>query len=397
MKKFIALLLVVLVAFAAVITWLGYQPMPIAQEQEQTPAYDGEQAAPAVSYKGLDYKAIFALHGEDETVATMGQREIQWRELFYWLYVQASQVDGLFAQMATYYGQEADWSAQASEDMNYSQLVWKNAGYKLLQVNSIEAFAEENGIELTEDDKAAIQAQLENDMQTMLGETVSDEVFNEYLTQAHMTRDMYDRLSAVDYLLNRGFSNMYGENCENVDEAEAEAWLAEKGYLCANHILYLTVDPTTNEPLDEATVAEKRQQAEALAQELAAIEDKEELVERFRALKEEKCEDSGKVQFPDGYTFTSGTMVPAFEDAVISLEDYGVSGVVESSYGFHVILRLPLDADGLVLVSGSQVAPARRIYASELYNEKVNSYIDEHSLQYAEGFEQVFLGDYVVK
>ena len=414
MKKFFVLLLVLCLAFAGVVTYISYSPMPIADEAvlDAAPAYEGEtlgetEAAPAEdeaaaepaapSYKGLDYEKILALHNEEDVVATVGGEDISWREYYYWLFIQANQIDGYFAQMAAYYGLQPDWNEMATEDMNFAQLTNQNAEYMLRQVRAIASFAQENGVELTDEDKAGIAAQLESDMTAMLGEGADEAAFNEYLLQAHLDRDIYDRLNRAEYLMTRSFAQLYGNQGELVDEADAVAYLTDKGYINANHILYMSIDPATGEALDDAAKAEKLEKAQALAAELAAIEDSAELVERFNSIKAEVCEDSGKVQFPEGYTFTTGTMVPEFEAACLALEDYKVSDVVETSYGYHVIIRLPLQADSMVLSTDGQASTGRLLFANNDFTAAMNAKVDEFALEYAEGFEAVNVADYVIK
>jgi hypothetical protein len=123
------------------------------------------------------------------------------------------------------------------------------------------------------------------------------------------------------------------------DDALAD-YADELGYITADHILVMTVDPESREPLDEATVAEKRALADELLARLRASDDP---IALFRALADEYSEDTGRAANPDGYTFAEGTMVEEFDDAARALGENEISDVVESVYGCHIILRKPLD------------------------------------------------------
>lgn len=118
------------------------------------------------------------------------------------------------------------------------------------------------------------------------------------------------------------------------------------------HILLLTVDmngePVQQEDgtygypaLDDETVAAQKAKIDGLLSQLRVSSDPEAL---FDELMNEYSEDGGLADNPDGYTATPGEMVPEFEQTAFSLEMGGISDVVESSYGYHIILRLPLDS-----------------------------------------------------
>ncbi|MBQ7900625.1 MAG: peptidylprolyl isomerase, partial [Clostridia bacterium] len=60
----------------------------------------------------------------------------------------------------------------------------------------------------------------------------------------------------------------------------------------------------------------------------------------FNSLVEQYGEDPGMASQPEGYLFTKGQMVEEFETAAYALKVGAVSGIVESSYGYHIIKRV---------------------------------------------------------
>ena len=109
------------------------------------------------------------------------------------------------------------------------------------------------------------------------------------------------------------------------------------------HILLLTKDMTTGTALEESVVAEKKAQAEDLLAQLRASDDAAAL---FDQLMHAHSEDVGLESYPDGYLAVElGSMVAPFEEASLALEVGEISDIVESDYGYHIILRLPLEVD----------------------------------------------------
>ena len=49
-----------------------------------------------------------------------------------------------------------------------------------------------------------------------------------------------------------------------------------------------------------------------------------------------------------GYYFGEGEMVEPFENATKALEENGISELVETTYGYHIIKRLPLNDEDIV-------------------------------------------------
>ena len=167
--------------------------------------------------------------------------------------------------------------------------------------------------------------------------------------------------------------------------------------MSALHILFLNTNSETGETLDEETLAAKKAELEALMEELRAIEDPEARVEAFKEKMNELSEDPGKETYPDGYTFKPGAMVAEFEDGARALEDYEISDVVETSYGYHIIMRLPLDPDRVVEFNSSTGDPrtARMLAANQEYGDRLQELADGLSFEWLPGFEDPILTDYL--
>lgn len=118
------------------------------------------------------------------------------------------------------------------------------------------------------------------------------------------------------------------------------------------HILLKTVDisgtPTLTEDgeyvypsLDEETVAAQRALAEDILTQLRAVEGEERL-ELFDELMEQYSEDgrdnAGHIDTA-GYEAVLGDMVKGYEEGSLALDFGEVSDIVESSFGYHIILR----------------------------------------------------------
>lgn len=148
-----------------------------------------------------------------------------------------------------------------------------------------------------------------------------------------------------------------------------EAVVKEKyatNFFRAKHILIQTIDEATGAPLEESVLAEKKKQAEDL---LAKVNPS-----NFDALMKEHSEDPGTETSPDGYVFTEGQMVPEFEEAVKALKPGEISGLVETSYGYHIILRLDLPTNA----EDTNYQNAISSIESELFFEEITKEAEEY-------------------
>ena len=186
----------------------------------------------------------------------------------------------------------------------------------------------EEGCPLTDEQRSEIQAEMVADGQ---------ETYDNRKLLFNLTDETMEFIYSV--------SDYYDNLLHTLTSAPTQDELNQYVYQ-AKHILLLTVDmdgtPTVQDgayvypSLDEETIAEKKALADDLLSQLRSSDDPEAL---FDELMNEYSEDTGLESNPDGYTTTVGQMVPAFEETALSLDFGEISDVVESSYGYHIILR----------------------------------------------------------
>lgn len=399
MKKLIVILVIICLAFSVFAVYgkseAPAEESPVAPETDSGAAAEGEEIVPV---KTVDYDSIYALHEPDEVVAYVGDEEITWAEYFYMVFSNAKYFENQFNTYQMYYGLQLNWTDSMSDDPEdtFAAYAVSAAEDQIKQPIAIMAYAKENGIELSQENIDAMNEQLESEKLSVLGEGATDEAFNEFLAGIYLTREMYDEMLLSSAYYRENFTHTYGEDGVLVSDEDALQYLLDNSYMRADHILFKTVDDNY-QPYEESVVAEKKALAEQCAAELAEIENEEERIARFYELKTQYTEDGGAVAYPEGYIFAPGKMVSAFEEGHNSLADNQISGAVESEYGYHIILRLPLDPN-LVIEYSSQGTPltARSLYADDAYAKLVLELTNKLEMVYVEGFEEPNLLDYLV-
>ena len=91
----------------------------------------------------------------------------------------------------------------------------------------------------------------------------------------------------------------------------------------------------------------------------------------------ENSQDSGLSTNPDGYLFTAGDMVSEFEEGTRALEFGGISPVIQSTYGYHIILRLDPDcAQTRQTIAQVTLAPEYEDISAADYYQKLLAFQD---------------------
>lgn len=283
----------------------------------------------------------------EDTVMTVDGVDVSFDEYMYYLNTAASTLISYY-QAST--GGGVDWDGVCIYDKTRTNAEWciNEALYNAAQGcvimskgKSMNALPTDEQLKSLEDNISTIRKNYEESDDP-------DAAFADALNGQGFTLESFKAVNKINFTLGNIFTSLYGENGEKLSEEKLQTYIEENGYMTSAHILFRTKEDvkgengqTTQEELSDSAKAEKKAQAEKLCKELKAIKDDTQRKEKFFEYMKEYSEDPGKESFPNGYCFTEGTMVEEYTDTTRELKNYEVSDVVESDFGYHIIMRLP--------------------------------------------------------
>ena len=308
-------------------------------------------------------------------VATVNGTEVTWK-LYYYL------IGSLTSQYINYTMAIPDFSADMGDGTTLQDAMREALEARIKYYTVAITEAENRGLTDT------VNAEVDEQWNSIVEQYGSVDALMEAIENAYLDEPTYRQLLTTNAAFNAIMLDAYGAAGEKLSDEDVLAWANDNDYLRCKHILFLTQNDDGTDMTDEEK-AEVRKEAEAALKELRALEgDREALTERFDALMAE-ADDPGMTTFPDGYTFTESQMVQEFEDGTRALEEYELSDIVETSYGYHIILRLPLDPDGKTLSQDSgtgEYMTLRVDAANALFNDMLIEWINTATVEWQGDF-----------
>lgn len=249
---------------------------------------------------------------------------------------------------------------------------------KLYQVVAEQAAA--NGVTLSEQDQATFESQVA----ATIAQSGGAEGYVRALQEVCRSDEGLRRMFSTSYLFAALQEKLFPAE-EPTDEA-LTAWCDEQGKMQVKHILIKTVDDQGQDLAEEEQAAAKAK-ADGLLEQLRAAGDVETL---FDQLMNENSEDgrdpnTGALYAPDGYFFGAGEMVQEFEAASKALAVGEFSDPVKTSYGYHIILRLPVD----LTEARAAWDQAQAKVAQEQMDAQVSQWMEEAVVETGENYDAV--------
>ena len=388
-KKWLALALCLILALSALTGCAGS-----AAKTETAPEPEAEPAAAPETEAGVEEEPAEEedLYGDilrqlndaragidaDTVICTIDGQEMTWGEMFYFL-------SGDLLDVVYYLGGlPEDYTVQLDDEMTMGDYFTRSMLSQAKYYAVANSRAAERGVTLSEEAETAIADYWDQ----IVANYGSEEQAMTAMEEAFLDRELLDFFLRSNELMAALKTDMYGADGENLTDEEILAWAEEQGYIRTKHILYYFYNEDGT-PMDDEGKAAQRDRAEATLAELQALaEDAQALETRFDEIMNADSGDAGGLSgFPQGYTFTAGTMVSEFENAAFALDDYALSEVVETSYGYHIILRLPMISDGMTMDQDSGTGAymtLRQTAANELFNLKLTDWINSAQVEWAD-------------
>lgn len=347
-----------------------------ASEAASDAASDAAAAAQEAYTKIMEQlDAASKKYDGDTVVATVNGTEVTWK-LCYYL------IASMTSQFIRYTMAIPDFTTDTGDGTTLQDAMREALEARMKYYTVPAAEADKRGLAET------VDAEVETQWNSIVEQYGGVDALMEAMESAYLDEPTYRLLLRSNAAFNAIMEDTYGANGEKLSEADVLAWANDNNYVRCKHILFLTKNDDGTDMTDEEK-AEVRKEAETTLEELRALEsDRETMMARFDELMAE-ADYPGMTNFPDGYIFTDDQMVQEFEDGARALADYEISDIVESSYGYHIILRLPLDPDGKTLSQDSGTGDymtLRADAANELFNAMLIGWIESAEVEWKDDF-----------
>lgn len=269
---------------------------------------------------------IMAMTGKGNYVATVGKQKITEDEYKYFLMSTKDSIEQN-AGVQTDADRKALWESnvgdQKAEDFVKQQALDSSTTFVILLDKAKAA-----NYKLGEDEIKDSNEQIDNYIKTLGAGDAGAKAFqaqyglapdkfkeinlNLTLAQKYYTEEM-NKITVTDEELKKHFN-------ENIDSYQQ---------VTAKHVLLMTVDQNTNQPLPQDKQEEAKKKAEDI---LAKVKSGSNIAD----LAKQYSEDPGSKDNGGEYTFGKGQMVKEFEDWCFSAK-VGDTGLVKTEYGYHVL------------------------------------------------------------
>jgi len=309
---------------------------------------------------GFDLESAMSFFPPDTVMMSVGDAAITWAEFFVFLH-------NAIAQLSYGFMTELDWNEEFFPGQTISESIMDFTSEHAFELLVFEYAVSELGVALSQEDLDLIQ----DDINAMIESAESMDVLEESLRDnGFMNLDVFKIIRSRDLIQWLLITTLYGEEISDISDDAIARYVEANDYMRAQHILLAFLSEEDGYSLQEIddNKAELRVLIEDILTRLNERTGDDDFFDYFERLMWEYSDDPGMFTSPDGYLFQPNDMVEPFSDACIALKPGQVSDIVVTSYGYHIILRLPVNYDEV---------PFSMMYAGYDYSLRMLAIIDD--------------------
>lgn len=361
MKRIIPIMLVV-VLIAGVLSACGGTPLSQLFTSDRN-----------VSSNTYDYLSCSGYMDGEALIMTAGDSPVYWNEYYYWMTVAVDNIAGEDGTVQNWSDTYAESYDMYGHELSYEEFVRYYAYDAVLMFRTIEQRFDKEGLSIEEGDIYTVQNFMEDNG------LKSEEELDEQLAGLNMTRELFEYIETVSAKYYALLESVYGIQGANCPEEEVLAYADSAGYRQIKQIL---ISPG-GEGGTERDMA--RGEAEEILAQLQNLNG-DELETAFDELVAEKSDDEELEKYKDGYLFRQGDLAEEIQSAVQQLEEYKLSGIIETERGFHIVLNLPINSD-TVPYGGTD--SMRYLTAYDRFDSIVSDWQAEVKVKYEDTFDKI--------
>ncbi|MCL2247875.1 MAG: peptidylprolyl isomerase [Oscillospiraceae bacterium] len=309
----------------------------------------------------------------DAIMISAGDDHITWAELYSHIYSTISNFTGFFQN-------PVDWSEIVHGDETLAVMALELATESAMTLLLYRHGASTLNIAIAEDELD----RLNEEMQIVFDHYGSFENFTQALRIEYGFYDFetFERVITTERLVTPILNTLYGEFGVDLSDEIAEEFATREGFMMARHILIMsTEDNSAREAIDE------------IYERLLPRAQDDDFVDFFTELMLQYSEDPGSLTNPGGYLFQPWDMVEPFSSAALELTYGEMSEIVETSHGYHIILRLPVDLDAvpISIISQGMAHTLRQVAASDNFPTVMQQWREEMNPVFSELYQSIDL------
>ena len=322
----IAVIIAIMAYFVCAIEGIGGNTAvnkPISPSEEAGKVYNFDN----IKYENPAIAAFDMISGKNKDVAITINGEKVPKDLFNFV-VNSSGINSVYTliqmQMVSNVA-DFDWNkVEETSGLSYLELSKGMAMDTLIPIYATIGEGRKNGVVLDEADEKKITDWI-NEQKNTYGDK-----FEEILKKSgYESEETLTEIQRIQVYMQKVYDDMSKDMSKYLAEKVKSQLSDDK--VTVKHVLVEFDKDDSGNITDEAKAAAKKEAEEVLTKAKSG-EDFDKLVEQYN-------DDPGATT--EGYTFANdGTMVQEFADASFALEIGGISDIVETPYGYHIIKRL---------------------------------------------------------